>query len=413
MHRRDLLKLGMNLGAFSLASTFLPQRVFAQSQSLQQTPQFFVLFQAEGGWDTTLSLDPWTSPVRPQESDYFMEYRHEELIPFAGSFVGPTMSSLTAYFDRMTVLNGLFITATDGGHESAAIYAASGDGQGHLGLFPLELEGKILKSQFGTLSNSAVFTGNKNKVIWDTNTAINSSRSANNLLLDLDDRVHTDLTQARQALLRNSSRMSEFQRVLAATPEGDGNHRAIAAAFASGLSNSAVISARQDLDSHSNHPGRHATELTQFFEGVAAFLKTLESLPGLDSQLNRDESRSLLDQTTVLVTSEFTRTPALNTSKGKDHNPQCNSALVFSSKLKPRKLGASSLITRSQSRSGVPYLAASPLDNQTLQPVYQRSDSFIMRPENVMATLSTALSLAPSKISSALGQARILSSIIK
>lgn len=114
-----------------------------------------------------------------------------------------------------------------------------------------------------------------------------------------------------------------------------------------------------------------------------------------------------------MVISEFTRTPALNASRGKDHNPQCNSVLLFSPQMKNMKIGASTVVTRAKSKYGTPYLAGLPLDLATEQAVRHRENSFILRPENVVATVLKSMNVDPSSISRGLGSARVLSSIIK
>jgi hypothetical protein len=411
MNRRDFCQKAFNLGLFSVASSILPWRSFATTSSTGK-PQFFILIRIFGGWDTSLSMEPWTTSVRPDEKDFFLEYRPEELLAFKNSFVGPAMKPLQDYFNRMTLFNGIYMTANDGGHDSAALYAMTGNGQGELGVLPLELEGRLYKSEFGTLSNTSPYSGQQSKAIWDIESLVrNGSIGGAELLFEMDDRA-TELSQARKAILTNSARIQAFNQLMQQSVEKN-ESTVISAAFRSGLSSAAFLENFTNLDTHSSHEKRHLKLLGENFIYVKTFLDTLKNSPGVGANETVDESTTLLDQTTVMVVSEFTRTPALNGSKGKDHNPQANSAIVIGPGFKNEIIGASNLVTRAQAKSGTPYLAGLPLDLTTQQPVRRREDTFIMRPDNVVATVAKSMGLDPGAISKGLGSAKILTSVLK
>lgn len=410
MNRRHFCKSAVNLGIFSAASSLFSWPVLSWAQN-NDTPQFMVFIAINGGWDTSLSLDPWTAAVRPSEKDFFIEYRTDELLPFGNSFVGPAMKPLQPFFANMTVVNGMFVTANDGGHDSASIYMSTGNGQGHLGVLPLELEGLVYSSPFGTLANTSVFNGGKNKNIWDLVNLANSSLTGADALIDFGDK-ETEFSKARRALISHSDKINRYNEIFKSFSDNK-EIAAIVSAFRSGLSQTSFLSVNKGLDTHAGHPGTHANLLTESFSEVAKVIAALKSNPGVSADLRDDTTRTLLDQTTVVVTSEFTRTPALNGSQGKDHNPQCNSALIFSPKMKSTIIGGSTLVTRSQSKSGTPYLAGLPLNNNTLMPSLERKDSFILRPENLMATVATSLGVNPGAISQDLAKAQILTNVLK
>ncbi|MCA9148337.1 MAG: DUF1501 domain-containing protein [Planctomycetales bacterium] len=68
-------------------------------------------------------------------------------------------------------------------------------------------------------------------------------------------------------------------------------------------------------DSHANLFARHRELLSPFDQGFSALIEDLDQ-------------RGLLDSTLVIVTGEFGRTPRVNTSGGRDHWPDCYSAVV-------------------------------------------------------------------------------------
>lgn len=414
MNRRDFCQSAFKLGLFSVASSLLPWRSFAAT-SPSGKPQFFILLRQFGGWDTTLSMDPWTASVRPDEQDLFLEYRPEELLKFNNSFVGPALKPLQDYFNNMTIVNGIFMTANDGGHDSASLYAMTGNGQGDLGVLPLELEGRLFRSEFGTMATSAPYQGNRNQTIWDVNEVVNRGSVGDaELLMDFGDK-QTELSQARKAILSNGARIQLFNKYLKAY--GANNYtqaQAISAGFRSGLSSSAFIEVGSGaLDTHSGHERAHLESLTKNFDDTKTLLDTLKKSPGVGANLSVDESTTLLDQTTIMMVSEFTRTPALNGSKGKDHNPQANSAIIIGPGFKGGMIGASTVVTRAQAKSGTAYLAGLPLDLTTQQAVRRRDNSFILRPDNVVATVAKSMGLEPALISKGLGSAKVLSSILK
>lgn len=415
MNRRDFCQSAFKLGLFSVASSLLPWRSFAATATSGK-PQFFILIRYFGGWDTTLSMDPWTAAVRPNEKDLFLEYRPEELLAFSnGTLVGPALKPLQAYFNRMTIFNGVFMTATDGGHDSAALYGMTGNGQGELGVLPLELEGRLFKSEFGTMATSSPFQGNRNQAIWDLNEIVREGTVGGaELLLDFGDK-QTDLSQARKAILSNGNRIQQFNKIMASY--GSSNYttaQGIAAGFRSGLSSSVFLEQTVgNLDTHSGHEKEHLKTLSETFEKTKELLDTLKSSPGVAANLAVDESTTLLDQTTIMIVSEFTRTPALNGSNGKDHNPQANSSIVIGPGFKNGIIGASTVVTRAQAKAGTAYLAGLPLDLTTQQAVRRRENSFIMRPDNVVATVAKSMGLDPAVISKGLGSAKVLTSVLK
>jgi len=415
MKRREFVKSSFHLGLLAFASSFsaltLPERVFAQS--LGQKPQFFILVYVNGGWDTSLAMAPWTQDQRPAESDYFLEYTKDQLLPFGSSFLGPAMAPLKSNFDRLTVVNGVFMSGVDGGHPSAALYAQSGNGQGNLGVLSAELEGNLLHSPFGILTNESIYTANKNKMTWDINGLMSERK------VDFSDDIltfqdsNTELAQARNSMLKYGDKVTALNANLAKIQGNLTNEDVIAAALSSGLSSSVFYAVNSgNLDTHSSHEKNHLKDLTATMDRINSLLNTLQKTPGVGAD-GKPLQDSLLNQTTLMVVSEFTRTPALNGSQGKDHNPQSNSALLIGPGLKSGIVGESKLIPRAISQMGDSYLVGSALDIQTQNVVNRRENAFLIHPESVIATATRSMGFNPSQISSGIGASPVLKNILK
>ncbi len=129
------------------------------------------------------------------------------------------------------------------------------------------------------------------------------------------------------------------------TPSAAQIAQAIVAGFQSRCSYSAQISTNFDLDTHTGHEAKHLSEQTKFWEMINVFCETLQN-----SQW-KSSGQSLLDLTTIMVISEFSRTPALNRAGGKDHNPLTNSVLLLGAGFKPGLTIGKSRVTKRLSGS--------------------------------------------------------------
>jgi hypothetical protein len=121
-------------------------------------------------------------------------------------------------------------------------------------------------------------------------------------------------------------------------------------AFSAGLSRVAMIEVNSTdlaLDTHSNHEKNHLRVQTQIWQQVSDIFELFKKLPYNDED-------SLFDQTLFLVSNEFSRTPFLNSARGKDHNVNTNSFLVAGAGAPSSGavIGGSRVIPNSQSRTG-------------------------------------------------------------
>ena len=152
MKRRDFLSSGMQL----TGSLWLSQFLGAANAMAQTTlaPRFFVEIIVSGGWHTSLAMDPWLAATRLDEKDAFIEYREDQVIRNGNIALGPAMLSLNRFAPKMNIINGIFISATDGGHEAAEIYGTTGRGDGLAGTFAVEYELSRNASAMGIVTSS-------------------------------------------------------------------------------------------------------------------------------------------------------------------------------------------------------------------------------------------------------------------
>ncbi|CAN5950110.1 unnamed protein product [Sphagnum jensenii] len=113
------------------------------------------------------------------------------------------------------------------------------------------------------------------------------------------------------------------------------------------------------------------------------------------SQVEMDKGQSLLDRTTILVVSEFSRMPALNGAKGKDHNPWSNSALMMGPGIKGGSVfGQSKLIPSAVSASDYSYFVGLPHDLSSGEAVGRDvKGKYIstLAPAHLYATIATSM----------------------
>ncbi|MFK7931656.1 MAG: DUF1501 domain-containing protein [Myxococcota bacterium] len=147
-----------------------------------------------------------------------------------------------------------------------------------------------------------------------------------------------------------------------------------AQALTNGVSRCVTMRGANGLDSHSGDDWtqQHGPRQRAGFDAIAALIEHLQETPYGDGS-------TWMDHTTIVVQSEFTRTPALNASGGRDHHLS-NSALMLGAGIRGGQvIGASS-----DYKTG-----AQPIDFATGK-VDTSRDTFIHN-ENMAATLFATL----------------------
>jgi hypothetical protein len=426
MNRRQFINLmSMETAVLLLATqvqaqTSISNSLMGKDWGHDNWEGFFVTVIFGGAWDTSLSLDPWLLAQRPGEKEYFIEYTPDNLRPWGPRALGPAMQVMSPHFKDLSIINGIFMSTNDNGHESLQNYAISGDSKNQRAAFNLELNATLPPSQFSVLTDRPIPVGIRANKTTDFNIAENSiNQNSQDLAKSFIQNANRGILKKVKDAQKNKNQLelaqkllAEYKKTLPIIENSNFNSLAIAAAsFQTGLSRSAVLSPRVELDTHSAHPGKHLAEQIKgwsYLNELFKLFKSVEYKPG----------KSLFEMTTFLVTSEFTRTPALNTAKGKDHNPWTNSALLAGRGIKGGVVeGASHLVEKADSSQGISYMTGLSYDYLNNKVVEKRSDlnesSAAVLPQNVLRTVSDAMGLNLKVIGGGLGKVEPFKTLIK
>jgi len=391
LNRRQFFQAGANLTLAGLLSEMIPGWV---RKSLADVPDLttpnFVLFRTFGGMDVTLGLDPQVMPTGATETDLFLEYRPEDIIHAEGLRLGPAAAALAPLAKHCLVVNGVMMRR-DAGHDVLSSYMTTGRGDGKAAAISAEIGLATEMGPFGILMNNGMYLAGKSAIVSQTTEL---ATEANNETLSnlIEEKTkasipsHTPLAEAEKAVLAARIKAQEFTRLLGEFSKKFEKLESIhilLAALATGACYQAHIDLQASvfMDTHSNHEGGHLRGQKSIWDQVANFLNLLESTQG--------EWGKLLDFTTVMVISEFSRTPALNAAKGKDHNPFTNSVLLAGRGLNGGKtVGKSRVIPEKQSKTRMPEHYAVPFNYQTGESATSPTGASFFYPENVIRTVA-------------------------
>jgi len=343
LSRRSVLQLGIT-GAALLAVPWPLQRK-AQAQTV--APHFSVLFQADGGWDPTQVFDAHDPNDSTDGIDVDVPGQPASTIATIGGLTylsNPvTRPTVDLFFSnwasRSAIVNGVGTGSTSHSQSTQlvltgyldptkadfAVMAAHHNG-GELPLPHLQLNGDSFGGAYGGLSG---------RLGGQMSDAIAYNRLENGQL------AVSGLGEAyiQQALeferLRSAeappeaiaAKLSEFTdgnargdmlAQLASSININGNNgtqlaTTLGSAFRGGLTSSVTARRFGGFDTHNDNTAQ-APSFENVFMFMNDFLTQLQAEPGVVAS-------SLLDETTVILCSEFGRTPRLNGDGGKDHHP--------------------------------------------------------------------------------------------
>lgn len=329
--RRDLLAAGAVAGLASLGVA--PPRIGAARN--------LVVVLAWGGWDSTVGLDP--KPDGP------VALPPGEQVAFGpiDAWVADDWPALGACLDRWSSLTHVvrgtsvrsvahvvalrrLITGTPdpGAPDVGAIVGAT------LGAdLPLPYLTLGVRSMPGSLAAIASTVGLNNQLgglVLDRPLDA-TEEAALSRVVSASDRRWLSETLGARARIQVENLASARERAAAllgrdlgppgrATSFADQTSAGIQA-LSEGLSRAVLLDSELDFDTHIDNY-RQAELTDTLFQGVDALLARLSETPSPDRA-----GTVLLDDTVVLLVSEMTRTPRLNTSGGKDHWPWAVTAL--------------------------------------------------------------------------------------
>jgi hypothetical protein len=419
MKRRELLKNSFYMaGGLWLSQLAVAQKAFTETTQLTSSgqslkPHFLVQITLNGGWHTSLSVDPWISSTRLDEKDAFIEYRDDQVIRSGNISIGPAMESLKSYMPKMTIINGVYLSSSDNGHESAQIYTMSGKGNGQAGFFSVELEVANELTPFGVLKNKTLYTGSS-AVLSSSLTQLDQLSSVSDFDFEMTN-PNSAITQAMRSQTQNMNDIilykNQIEDLKKTNPQITDGHK-IAVSFKNNLAATCnYILSEGNLDTHANHEGTHLREQTKMWESVKSMLDSFK-------QIEFQNGQSMFDVTTFFISSDFSRTPALDASKGTNHNPMNNSVLLISPYLKSDSVfGASRVIPSAESANGKSYLIAQCVDLKTGEIIKTKADAksrgTLLKPEHVIATLADAMGVQRNIFSAVLPEVPSIASLIK
>lgn len=391
MKRREFLNLtAKSLSLMALSDLINLNNAFAES--MVDGDKFFVQVILSGGWDVTLGTDPWMT-AKPDDKEMFIEYDPSSISRVGNIAFGPSFEPMREFANNMSVINGIFLSGNDNGHEAAMHYMQSGSVDTLWGSLAVEY-GECRGEEFlGLISSGTVLSGSRTPITTPTSNLTNmqlakptgfGSKSARQSKLDV-------VAQNMQTQAGKFARRQEILDILKSQNPTLNDKHQMTAAMSAGLALTALYEARSEgggLDTHSTHENNHKNSQLAMWNDVKDLINTFKGTP------YGQNGDSLYDHTTFFITSEFGRTAALNMAGGKDHNPLTNSAVIISSKVRSASIGGSHLVESKRSATRSSYHVASPIDIQTGRPLKDRNNAFIVTPENVAATVAELMGIS-------------------
>ena len=350
MYRRQFLKY---LGSSGLGLLLPQQSLYAQ----QSAPdRFWISINAGGGWDPTYFVDPKGNRDRLDGRGPVNRYsvnaiRSAGNIRFPGSYpegIEPPDANSPGHFanffpkhsSRLLVING--IDTQTNNHDSGSRYVWSGKIEsGYPSFAALAAATSAPEQPLAYISNGG-YDNTASLVaparigggeVFQQLAYPNASRpgeEAGNQREYFAPSIYAEIEQARRARMQRlktrttlplkknqldeliMSRVGDnnLNRLVSLLPDRvsgglEGQAEVAAAAFASGIAVSANMH-MGGFDTHGNHDQNHSRRLTELLEGI-------------DHLWNQIELNNLQDKVTVVVGSDFGRTPFYNDNQGKDH----------------------------------------------------------------------------------------------
>ena len=350
MYRRQFLKY---LGSSGLGLLLPQQSAFAQQAS---PDRFWISVNAGGGWDPTYFIDPKGNRARldgrgPVNNYSVNAIREEGNIRFPGSYpegIDPPDANSPGHFanffprhaSRLLIING--IDTQTNNHDSGSRYVWSGKIESGYPSFAALAAATTAPAQPLAYISNGGYDHTESLVaparigggeVFQQLAFPNASRpgeDAENRREYFAPSIYAEIEQARLARMQRlrtqttlplkrrqideliMSRVGDnnLNRLVSLLPDRvsnglEGQAEVAVAAFASGV----AVSANMHIggfDTHGNHDQNHSRRLT-------------ELLAGLDHLWTQIELNGLQDRVTVVVGSDFGRTPFYNEDQGKDH----------------------------------------------------------------------------------------------
>ncbi|MCX6129812.1 MAG: DUF1501 domain-containing protein [Proteobacteria bacterium] len=357
--RRKLIKQSL-LSALAPGVVSMPTLLASTRETEVKDPHFIVFVQIYGAWDVCLAFDPKDRDLLLSDARQAFDqpYSMQQVKQFGPHLLAPDGFALGGFADRLTVINGIDMEL-DGGHTPQIVM--SGDLQAlsqakpsiqailserhpyaRARLIPHlygSYDGFFLPGPFGskTIVISAddafrVLSGSRK---FDTLSDISAStRSMAALYSGLDRQRLGQYVKAVDQALELRLRLNQGNVPLEIPSNGQSLGSFIGTLFKREVLGAFTWSLGETFgfDTHSDHYAQHP--LKAALGEIAALCTQLQTIPW-------NENSSIFDHTTVVVAAEFSRSPRLNSSAGKDHNFRSNSLLLIGKNVQGARFGQS------------------------------------------------------------------------
>ncbi len=364
LNRRHLVKAS----GLSLAAGLCPTR---RARADDEAPHYFIELVFRAGWDPTQVFD--ARPAAMTAAGKIQNYRGDEPSLLTGTNGGKTL--VTSFFEplrpffeagKLSILNGVHMAAGFDGHEQNLNYLFAGNPFGgnsfipylNGGARPAPIDFLQIGDLFGTVldnvGNGVSLDPGAAQSLTSAAVATGAIDGSSPVLRFLNQRLAANSqgggrysagVQKMQAGLAKASGLSDkIREVVLDIPQGEAQLQSVLKLahqyFVRGLTQNVVIEIFQyNLDTHDSQSCKD--QVTVYPKVVADIQSVLQFLSNTGVG-----DRSLLDLTTVVATSEFSRTmrqvgvPIDNT--GTDHNPLNNTVLLAGKMIKGGQIFSSS-----------------------------------------------------------------------
>lgn len=361
LSRRTFLGLGGSAAAALAAAPLLPRRARAagvRATGAAGTAKNLIVVFAQGGWDVTYALDP-----KVPGAGIDVPAGSVRSFGSLDIFVDAARPAVTTFFekyaDRSAVVRGIMLSSISHPECVKRIFtgtrsAANAD----ISAIVAHELGRDLPMPYLVLGDSA-FTGpyavsagrvgtsnqivaladeqQRYQIIGETGAPFSPSAADTQRM-----RGYLEARASRERAVRgaagyNKKRLEDFSAAMSKadrlielraglgtrgktlTLEAQGE--LALDAIAGGIARAVTLDSRISWDTHDTN-AEQALSHEELYTGVTALADKLAARPGAK------QGSTMLDETVVVVMSEFSRTPKLNAQLGKDHWP-VTSALVF------------------------------------------------------------------------------------
>lgn len=384
MDRRQFLQIALTSGSVYMLNNLIPTTSASQELANPADERLLFVIRLNGAWDTLMSTDARTSETLNaaafSDREFLKMDERASVKSFQHGQLGPTMSPLFNNLQDLCIINGLMMDLNSNIHETNREYMSSGNLIKGTTFFPFALAqalkasneirighrmeyeplhdgnyiNKTPTSNLTSFSNS--FTDSYEDVLLDESSAAQMQKTIitqnrnekeaidilNQLILKTNDSLSSDKTGYKQVSLALAGLGSGYLKMAQVDMVNDA-----------------------ELDTHGSHRARHIPTLTAAFDHISKIIKFMKETP---YKLDPNAKKSLFDMTTVVITSEFSRTTYVEGYDGTSHNQYNNSCILFGSNVRGGTLiGESQIYKKSENKAYDQECLyhASPFDFQT------------------------------------------------